>query len=417
MGNLSIYQQIGNKRLEQLDGLRGICALVVLVHHVLIFLAPAKSSSLTFGVKFLELLIQIFGSMGLVAVIIFFVLSGFVIGYTTPEKYSKEQAKKYLFRRFIRLYPIYLLVLLITFALSQNLPSIKDVIGAVFFTQGWFIPQIPNNEPLWTLHYEFMFYLLFVVIWKYNIKTEQAIAICFICAILATLIPFHPLAILGYFALWLAGFWLSKNLDKFHITDQDYDSRFFWSSLILISAFCIQNILATFVYQHGIPWSPRPLICNVLTTAVTTQLVASLITRKKIPLFKISSFILLVFVIAAVFYGWQKNALYADFVFRNGYWAALILLLVLPLTFWLKRVPVTILKKWSYLGSISYALYAVHYPILILFNNLSSMVSKFPLSLLVFNLIGASISILIAWLLECQMQPKVAKYLKARFGL
>jgi peptidoglycan/LPS O-acetylase OafA/YrhL len=183
-------------------------------------------------------------------------------------------------------------------------------------------------------------------------------------------------------------------------------------------AFCVQNsLVATFVYQHGIPWSPRPLICNILTTAVTTQLVASLITKKKVPLFKISSLILLILVIADIFYGWKKSQLDTDFFFRFGYCAAFISLLMLPVTLWFKRVPVTILKKWSYLGSISYALYAVHFPILILFNNLSSMVSKFPLRLLVFNLIGASISILIAWLLECQMQPKVAKYLKARFGL
>ncbi len=418
MDNLSIYQQLGSKRLEQLDGLRGICALIVLVHHMLSI--PHPNTSSIANSKLLEIVLQILGSMGLIAVIIFFVLSGFVIGYTTPEEYNAVEAKKYLLRRLIRLYPIYLISLFLTFSLSQNFPSIQNIIGAVFFTQGWFIPQINNNEPLWTLHYEFMFYILFVVIWKYKLKVEQTIIGCFFCAILATFIPFHPLAILGYFTLWLAGFWLSNNLDKFHIIEEDYNSSFFWTILVLILAFCMQNILATFVYKHGIPVSPRPLICNVLTTALVTSFVASLVTKKKIPLLKISSFILLILIVAALFYGWKKSALYPDFVFRNGYWATFILLLILPLTLLLKKVPVRMLKKMSYLGAISYALYAIHYPILIMFNYLSTLGNKnlvCPFVLLLFNLLGGLVSILLAWLLECHIQPRIAKNLKMSFGL
>ncbi len=418
MKNLSIYQQLGNKRLEQLDGLRGICALVVLVHHMLSL--PHPSIYPIADPKLVEQILDILGSLGLVAVIIFFVLSGFVIGYTTPGQYSGEEAKKYLLKRLIRLYPIYLFALLLSFFFSANLPSIKDIFGVIFFTQGWFIPQINNNEPLWTLHYEFMFYLLFVVIWKYKVNIEQAIIVCFICAILATLVPFHPLAILGYFTLWLAGLWLSKNLNKFDLVEEDYNSNFFWTILILIMAFCIQNILATFVYKYGIPVTPRPIICNVLTTAVVTSFVAKLITRKKIPLFKISSFILLLLSIATLFYGWKKSILHSDFVFRNGYLATMILLLILPLTLWLKKVPVTILKKLSYLGSISYALYAIHYPILIQFNHLSTLGTKGlvnPLALLLFNLLGGLVSIFLAWLLECHLQIKIAKNLKSALGL
>jgi len=97
--NLSKYELLGKRRLDQLDGLRGVCAVAVLVHHMVERILGSFSPSI-----FLEIITD----FGRLAVYIFFVLSGFVIGYTTPEKYTVSEAKKYILRRLIRLYPIYL---------------------------------------------------------------------------------------------------------------------------------------------------------------------------------------------------------------------------------------------------------------------------------------------------------------------
>ena len=217
MKNLSIYQQLGNKRLDQLDGLRGICSLAVVLDHSLDI--PYTYGPLIGQVR--PELIGILQACGGLAVMVFFVLSGFVIGYTTPLKYTKEEAKNYILRRLIRLYPIYLFALFLTYLLSDKTYSIKNILAHIFFMQNWLVPIAIGNDSLWTLHYEFTFYLLFLLVWKFNLKTKTCILMCFYCAILSIFFAFHPIAILGYFTLWLGGYWLSHNIDYLNLVDHD----------------------------------------------------------------------------------------------------------------------------------------------------------------------------------------------------
>jgi len=74
-------------KLEELEGLRGICALAVLVCH-LIYGTDQQAGG--FG------LLPMLGSFAHLAVLIFFVLSGFVIGYTTPSEFTFPRAKIYI---------------------------------------------------------------------------------------------------------------------------------------------------------------------------------------------------------------------------------------------------------------------------------------------------------------------------------
>ena len=153
MENTSIFQNLGCKRLEQLDGLRGICALAVLVRH-LVYAAPWSTGNIKF---YPSLFFMFIASFAHVAVLVFFVLSGFVIGYTTPPKFTWKEAKHYVIRRLIRLYPIYLFAIFLTFALAETPYTILDVVGHLFFMQGWLVQLMKNNMPLWSLHYEFIF--------------------------------------------------------------------------------------------------------------------------------------------------------------------------------------------------------------------------------------------------------------------
>jgi peptidoglycan/LPS O-acetylase OafA/YrhL len=78
-----------NHRLKNLDGVRGIAILLVLSVHL-------------FGVGF-----------GWVGVDLFFVLSGFLIGNILLETKNKHKYfKKFYFRRILRIFPLYYLVLL-----------------------------------------------------------------------------------------------------------------------------------------------------------------------------------------------------------------------------------------------------------------------------------------------------------------
>jgi len=90
-----------------LEGLRGLAALWVAYAHVFGFkyeLDPAYHLTFPFQDYF-------HAAHG--GILIFFVLSGYVIGLTNQAPFSRANALPYLLRRFIRLYPIYLLSIIL----------------------------------------------------------------------------------------------------------------------------------------------------------------------------------------------------------------------------------------------------------------------------------------------------------------
>lgn len=117
---------------DALDGLRGLAAIFVLASHAGI---PGCSS------------------LGIVGVVVFFVLSGFllVMPYTDDSKkiLSRSYLKNYLGRRMARIVPMYYFYILIAYFFSQRL---GDALRTAAFLQG--------NSILWTVLQEVHFYLL-----------------------------------------------------------------------------------------------------------------------------------------------------------------------------------------------------------------------------------------------------------------
>ncbi|WP_283445769.1 acyltransferase family protein [Noviherbaspirillum suwonense] len=138
-----------------MDGLRGIAAIFVLMHHTSSF----------WGFSFPK---------GYLAVDLFFILSGFVIGHAYDAKLQRRDISllKFFRLRLIRLYPIYLLsifVCLVTIILGAlpHLPSPDGKaafieIAAVTASTLFFIPfhasgttiLFPMNAPYWSLFFE-----------------------------------------------------------------------------------------------------------------------------------------------------------------------------------------------------------------------------------------------------------------------
>jgi peptidoglycan/LPS O-acetylase OafA/YrhL len=162
-----------------LDLFRLVAALfVVLVHYEIIF-----------G-RFV-----IYGSFGTTALSWFFVLSGFIIAYNYPTLDSAADYKRFYVHRFIRIYPVYFLAVIVSalfvaigfntlgdqfftevrrpFEISYDLPQEKDnafwtlaTIRHLSFTQS--ISSIDTlklvfNGPLWSLVLEIYFYLAFPI--------------------------------------------------------------------------------------------------------------------------------------------------------------------------------------------------------------------------------------------------------------
>ena len=162
-----------------LDMFRLVAALfVVLVHYEIIF-----------G-RFV-----IYGSFGTTALSWFFILSGFIIAYNYPRLDALADYKKFYAHRFIRIYPVYFLSVLISalfvavgysimgdqfftevrrpFEISYDLPVEKDTsfwvntaLRHLTFSQS--IGSIETlklvfNGPLWSLVLEIYFYLVFPI--------------------------------------------------------------------------------------------------------------------------------------------------------------------------------------------------------------------------------------------------------------
>ncbi len=196
-------------RLEKLEALRGFAALYVVLFHVL------PQQILLFGVN-----IGLLFRFGPEAVIVFFVLSGFVIKYTF-ERSADKSFKYYFIRRFIRLYiPLFFIYVLGYLLKCYNAgelanPEWGNLLGNLFMLQD-VISQKPNvisaaymgNGVLWSLSYEWWFYMLYYVL-ATRIPAEKLnkwVNIIVITAAASYLIyPFIVNRLIMYFAIWWIG--------------------------------------------------------------------------------------------------------------------------------------------------------------------------------------------------------------------
>jgi len=159
--------------------------------------------------------------MGREAVIIFFVMSGFVIAYTSQRK--NASAREYVAARVGRIYSVAIPTLALAFACAAVLAGVDGTLPAyqldkphvyvplhlLFVGQSWSLSEVPPLlVPYWSLCYEVWYYVLFGV--AFYMRGWRRVA-----AVVATL------AIMG-FKLWLLlPVWLS-GVALFHLQSR-YD--------------------------------------------------------------------------------------------------------------------------------------------------------------------------------------------------
>ncbi len=147
-----------------LEGLRGLCALLVVLAHLMIPGGILPGFAVPEWVGWFDL--------GSFAVLIFFVLSGYVIGRITTREFTPERARAYLGRRALRLVPINTAAVLFSWVCWPHTP-LRVIFGNLLFLEngapypfGLQVLLLANNVNLWTLPYEALYYLLFLGIWR-----------------------------------------------------------------------------------------------------------------------------------------------------------------------------------------------------------------------------------------------------------
>ncbi len=152
------------KKLLALDILRGLACLLVWMSHLRVATAYFEASKYNF--------LQVFLAWGREAVVVFFVLSGLVINMATVNKTDRLE---YFRKRFLRIYPIFLIVLIICYATDFfvfNDPiHFGYLIGNVFLLGMWpqfLVPTLPHDTAAWSVACEAFFYIVFGLAYTTN---------------------------------------------------------------------------------------------------------------------------------------------------------------------------------------------------------------------------------------------------------
>ena len=181
-----------------LNGLRFIAAFFVIIHHI------EQIKSISNIDNFWDN--PFVGIIGKLGVVLFFVLSGFLITYlllTEEYSFQKISIRKFYMRRILRIWPLYFFIITLAFLVLPNinlfvLPNFgKDVIYSNLFSKLLlyviFLPNlvlpllgiVPYASHTWSIGTEEQYYLVWPVILKYLKKHRISLMILIIASYLA----------------------------------------------------------------------------------------------------------------------------------------------------------------------------------------------------------------------------------------
>lgn len=151
-----------SKRLHELDVIRGIAALSIVLFHYTTRYHKIYGHSETLFIKF---------PYGIYGIELFFILSGFVIFFTMERTKSVSD---YVVGRFSRLYPAYWTAVLVTFMVVAlvGLPGrqvgLSDALINLTMLQSFFeVPHVDGSY--WTLARELSFYTIMFTLYKFKL--------------------------------------------------------------------------------------------------------------------------------------------------------------------------------------------------------------------------------------------------------
>jgi peptidoglycan/LPS O-acetylase OafA/YrhL len=398
-------RQDGTGRDLALEGLRGAAALVVFYHHLMLESVGGWSPSpaWTWGVS------------GPAAVLIFFVLSGYVIGSRYRAQPDAPQVRRYVLRRAVRLVPINCFAVLLACAVATSLDP-ATVLGNVLFLQnfadysGHWILVLRDNYNLWSLNYEVLFYGLFVVLWWPGLALRWVVGATLAAGVLGWFSLGLPLFLACYafgFCFWLAGLGLA-----WHSREAPAE-RANWPTCLLLAL---------------ITWKLQPLAEIMIALGQTLPRFAGPVVK----LYHLDFLPVCVWLVAAVarrtFRSMEFVRLAAALIPLAGIaWAvvhrrgevdpslqAIFVTYGVALALWRWQLPVAWWKRLAPVGAISYALYATARPIEIGVFRLGQVLPATLWGFAVCALSTITIALGVAWYLERRIQPAITSALITR---
>lgn len=223
-------------RLSKLDSLRGLAAVYVFLYHFRLLDDTRLWVVLNHGPE---------------AVMLFFILSGFVIYYATHREQERRGSRltfrHYFNRRVRRIYPIFLLALVVGYALYAHdlhrwrVTDARTVVGNLLMLQdaghrGNWVGTFPGIPALWSLSYEWWFYIMFWPLWRWTAGARWQRLIVFGLSAGAfavyEVVPNQACLFVAYFFIW----WTGVELAKEYVRGGRITWRGQWASLVLLGA-------------------------------------------------------------------------------------------------------------------------------------------------------------------------------------
>lgn len=398
----------GNHRTQErdlaLEGVRGLCAVLVVFGHMT-YMAPVLDPGYACDLLHID-----FGPQ---AVLVFFVISGYVIGLAAPGPASKAAIAHYCSRRLLRIVPIAWVAVGFTWILLGH-DRLGTVIGNLLFLQnsqpypfGLRVPVLDGDPPLWSLSLEMLYYAAFIAVWTWRPRMRTlllaVIAISFCDRFGLPGILAHQAA---YFIYWLAGLCLAWRTEA-----PSPGTPVPWPALVAVAF---------------VTWSIEPL--HTLLEAASPRLAALDSDR-----YHLDALLGALLVVAAV----TRRA--PGLTRTLGAMGIVLGLAVLPLKYRIGHLShldlaggailcaCILARAWrptmrplaalAPVGVVSYGLYATAFPLMRLVFRCpflpSGSLGSFILRAVVLSVLCAATAVF----LELFMQPRIVRGLKARLGL
>lgn len=213
-----------------LDMARGLAAVAVLAGHVRGFFFVPYHDLARHSIGLSALYAAT--ALGHQAVIVFFVLSGFFIVSSIVDSIEKNRWswKVYLTNRIVRLSLVLIPALVLCWAADQigmavkstaafyehqllssfsasiaQLETARNFFGNLFYLQSILVQPFGSDAPLWSLSYEFWYYILFPLVLCALLRRSRGSARLVFAGLAVAVVWFVGATIAAYFLIWLLG--------------------------------------------------------------------------------------------------------------------------------------------------------------------------------------------------------------------